>query len=199
MPPSLRCHWRQVNCASSQYLLTVHVQRQRTATYSKMSVAFWSVDIKKGKPQEVQPPEGYVLNVQQAALVGDGPVIVRAKSTSIEGDVLNPVLCTLKSQFPQTNLQLVFGFDVPIEFTAEGNGTVSLSGYFQPGPESFSDDDDDDLDMYDLDDDEEDAVVGKAIAHKNMIQNGGGKKDGESTSDDDDDDDDEDDEMDVDN
>jgi len=35
-----------------------------------MSIAFWSVELKKGKPAEVQPPEGYVLNLQNAAVTG---------------------------------------------------------------------------------------------------------------------------------
>jgi len=35
-----------------------------------MSIAFWSVELKKGKPVEVQPPEGYVLNLQNAAVTG---------------------------------------------------------------------------------------------------------------------------------
>ncbi len=52
-----------------------------------MSVAFWSVELSKGKPIEVQPPEGYVLNVQQAAIdAKDDTAVatVKAKTTSIE-------------------------------------------------------------------------------------------------------------------
>ena len=33
-----------------------------------MSAEFWSCVLKPGKPVEVQPPEGYVLNLQHAAI-----------------------------------------------------------------------------------------------------------------------------------
>ena len=52
-----------------------------------MSVAFWSAEVSKGKPVEVQPPEGYVLNLQQAAITSDkdnASAIVKAKTTAIE-------------------------------------------------------------------------------------------------------------------
>lgn len=45
-----------------------------------MSVAFWSIELKSSKPAEVQPPEGYVLNVSQCALVPNsakGPVSLK--------------------------------------------------------------------------------------------------------------------------
>ena len=53
-----------------------------------MSLAFWSVEIKKGKPVEVQPPEGYVLNVQLASIASPPDEMVmgqiKAKTTNIE-------------------------------------------------------------------------------------------------------------------
>ena len=67
-----------------------------------MSVAFWSAEIKAGKPAEVQPPEGYVLNIQNAALAVDsadakGSLVLKAQTVSIEGDKLNAVLGTLRT------------------------------------------------------------------------------------------------------
>lgn len=113
-----------------------------------MSVAFWSCKLAKGKPQEVQPPEGYVLNVQQAALTGEGKAIVKLKTVSIEGDEMEAVVGTLKSgSCDQIALSLVFGFDVPTTFSVEcstKDTAVYLSGYYQPGPDSNDDDDDDD-------------------------------------------------------
>jgi hypothetical protein len=101
-----------------------------------MSVAFWSVKLTNGKAVEVQPPEGYVLNVQQAALSGEGTAVIKVHTTSVEGDKLESVIGTLRSkgndQFP---LNLVFGYDVPVAFSVEGKGDVYLNGYYQPGPE----------------------------------------------------------------
>ena len=34
-------------------------------------IAFWNAKVTAGKSVEVQPPEGYVLNLQQAALAGE--------------------------------------------------------------------------------------------------------------------------------
>ena len=64
-----------------------------------MSVAFWSAVVKVGKSCEVQPPDGYVLNLQQAALVdheAKGHVVLKAHSVSIEGDKMEAVLGTLR-------------------------------------------------------------------------------------------------------
>ena len=85
---------------------------------------------------------------------------------------MNPVLCSLSKSIPQTSLQLVFGFDVPVEFSVDGNGTVSLSGYYQPGPESLSDDDSE-MDMYDFDgeDDDSEDEAERAATYKKMIEN----------------------------
>ena len=56
-----------------------------------MSVAFWSVTIKAGKSTEVQPPEGYVLNVCQVALTGKSasPVHVKVIFFSCIFDCIN--------------------------------------------------------------------------------------------------------------
>ena len=51
-----------------------------------MSVAFWSVDVTSKKAVEVQPPEGYVLNLQLAALSsGKEKTVVKASTLAIEG------------------------------------------------------------------------------------------------------------------
>ena len=68
------------------------------------------------------------------------------KTTSIEGDEVKPVLCTLRNpSLEQTNLSLVFGYDVPVSFyiTGDSKAVVYLSGYFQPGPEDGEDDGED--------------------------------------------------------
>ncbi len=44
-----------------------------------MSVAFWSVELKVGKPVTVSIPEGFVLNVQQAAVAGEGKTALVVK------------------------------------------------------------------------------------------------------------------------
>jgi hypothetical protein len=67
-----------------------------------MSVAFWSGVVQVGKPCEVQPPEGYVLNIQQVALVvsGEGAkgghMMLKAKTQAIDGEELEAVLGTLR-------------------------------------------------------------------------------------------------------
>ena len=155
-----------------------------------MSLAFWSTEIKKGKPAEVQPPEGYVLNVQLAAIASspDKEVVgqIKAKTTNIDGEVITAVLCTLRSKLcDQTSLQLVFGFDVPVEFSVEGNATCVLSGYFQPGPESM-DDSDDDM-MYGDEDEEEDEDDIDAETYKRLVTDSSGKGDDDSNDDSDED------------
>ena len=67
---------------------------------------------------------------------------------SIEGDEMNALLCTLRANtLEQTNLALVFGYDVPVSFSVTGDarGSMHLSGYFQPGPDDDADDEDDDV------------------------------------------------------
>ena len=65
-----------------------------------MSVAFWSTSLKPGKPIEVQPPEGYVLNLQNASIHTTNAnatnkntaLVIKVKTTSIEGDDLESVI-----------------------------------------------------------------------------------------------------------
>lgn len=121
-----------------------------------MSVAFWSAKLSGGKPVEVQPPEGYVLNVQQAAITGEGHAVIKVKTVSVEGDNIEAVIATLRAKTTdQVNLSLVFGYDVPVSFVAEGKADVYLSGYYQPGPEEEGDDEDDENDYDSEEDDEE--------------------------------------------
>ena len=106
-----------------------------------MSVAFWSVTVSNNKPVEVQPPEGFVLNLQQAALVGGkngSAQVLKVKTVAIEGDDIDAVIGTLRpTTADQISFSLVFGYDVPVTFstTGDANGTIHLSGYYQPGPD----------------------------------------------------------------
>lgn len=103
-----------------------------------MAVAFWSIALKsKDKPVDVQPPDGYVLNVQQIALADckndneSNSMVVKIKTVSVEGEDLNSVLATLRPRkVEQVPLNLVFGYDVPVTFYVSGDakGTVYLSG-----------------------------------------------------------------------
>ena len=97
------------------------------ASYSKrvsskaitMSVAFWSATVSDGKPFTVQPLEGYVLNLQQAALINcdaKSSVVLRAQSISIEGEKMDAVLGTLRvitqDQFSMGELQVKGNLEV---------------------------------------------------------------------------------------
>ena len=113
-----------------------------------MSLAFWSIQITHDKPVEVQPPEGYVLNIQQAAIDGGdskSALVIKAETLSIEDEKIVAVIGTLRpGTVDQINLGLVFGYEVPVTFScSSGKGTVYLSGYFQPGPDGDLDDADD--------------------------------------------------------
>jgi FK506-binding nuclear protein len=155
-----------------------------------MSVAFWSAAITAGKPVEVQPPEGYVLNIQNAAVTGKGTdaVVLRAKTISIEGDEIDAVLCTLRpTKTDQCSLQLVFSYDVPIKFHITGDKSMELhlSGYYQPAPD---DDDEDDEDMYgDEDDSEDDEIMQNTMANaaggKLVVEDVGGEDEDSSEDD----------------
>lgn len=118
-----------------------------------MSVAFWTCELKAGKPFDFQPPEGYVLNVQQAALVADNKECLRVfvETDSIfDGNKVKSCLCTLRGEATeQCSVAIVFGYDAEVVFSVEGKGKgkVYLSGYLQPGPEL--DGEEDDYDSYD--------------------------------------------------
>ena len=145
-----------------------------TIAIATMSVAFVSFELTPGKPVVPSIPEGYVMNISQAALalekVDDtkgGYLQVYVKTKSIEGDDLNALVGTLRAgQVEQFALNLVFGEDDEIIFSVKGTakGSVHLSGYYQPGPEEEDDEDDDDdrrqamhdKDDYDYDSDEDD-------------------------------------------
>lgn len=54
-----------------------------------MSVAFWSKKLIVGEAAEVQPPEGYILNLQQATYVSNvknSGVQLSVKTIAIEGE-----------------------------------------------------------------------------------------------------------------
>jgi len=146
-----------------------------------MSVAFWSINVKPSSPVTVQPPEGYVLNVQQAALTGDakGLVTLRANTESIEGQTLNATLCTLRPvSADQCTLQLVFGWDVPVTFEAHGDdkGGITVCGYYQPGPDDDAGEDDDE------DEDDEDLGPSSVTANPTQVTDGRDEEDDEHIS-----------------
>ena len=175
--------------------VTIEIRASLLAN-SDMSIAFWSATVKVGTPLEVQPPEGYVLNLQQAALVCEndnakGSMQVICHTTAIEGDALTSVLGTLRpNSQDQFAMALVFGYDVPVKFSVEGSlkgGVVHLSGYYQPGPDDDDEDDDEMEGMYDMDDDEEDddEEDGNGPQYRKLLA----AKGGDDNDDDDEDDD----------
>lgn len=88
-------------------------------------------------------------------------------------------------------LGMVFGYDVPVTFIAEGNlkgASIHVSGYFQPGPDDDEDDEDDD------EDDEDGEGMDEAMYKKLLAENGGGDDDKLEVDDDSEDDDEDDDE-----
>jgi hypothetical protein len=126
-----------------------------------MSIAFWSIKLTPGKPVSVEVPEGYVLNLNNAALAGGkekSAFVVKVDTIAIEGDKLEAVVCTLRPvTADQVTMNLVFADDVPATFSvssSDNSGAVHLSGYFQPGPEEEGGDEDD-MDMYDEDEDDD--------------------------------------------
>lgn len=100
-----------------------------------MSIAFWSIVLKSGdKPKEIQPPEGYVLNLQLAALTKAGKNSVKTikiTTESIEGEEMEAVIGTLRAvTSDQIQLGIALGYDVPAKFSisGDGDGEVHLSG-----------------------------------------------------------------------
>jgi hypothetical protein len=94
-----------------------------------MSVAFWSAEIKTTTPVEVQPPEGYVLNVTLAALTGNGKgaQIIKVKTSSIDGEDVEAAIGTLRfNQTEQMNFALIFGYDVPVTFSLVGDAQAKV-------------------------------------------------------------------------
>lgn len=65
-----------------------------------MSLAFWSVKVTSEKPVEVQPPEGYVLNIQCAAYEGPssdkGIVLLKVETIDIEDVKIDALIATLR-------------------------------------------------------------------------------------------------------
>lgn len=168
-----------------------------------MSIAFWSVKLTNDSPAEVQPPEGYVLNVQTAALTdaknANGSQVIKIKTVAVEGGELEAVIGTLRPKTSeQISMNMCLGFDVPATFSIAGDakGTVYLSGYYQPGPDMDSDGDDEESD--EEEDDEEDdqalealkakinAKMNEKIPAKDKIVVEGDDDDDESDDDDDD-------------
>jgi len=77
-----------------------------------MSLAFWSVKVTSEKPVEVQPPEGYVLNIQQAAYEGPttdkASVLLKVETIDIEDVKIDALIGTLRpGSVDQINLGIV--------------------------------------------------------------------------------------------
>lgn len=74
-----------------------------------------------------------------------------ACTDAISGDKVKALLAVLSSKIPQTQLSLVFGYDVPVSFRVEGcsKAEVHISGYYQPIGESDDEDSDDEGDDFD--------------------------------------------------
>jgi len=170
-----------------------------------MSVEFFSAVLKKDKPYEAQPPEGFVLNITNAAAISSGKeaIVLKVVTTGLEGEKVEAVLGTLRpGTVDQFQLNLVFGFDVPSKFFITGNGEVHLSGYYQPGPqddddmEGYPDMDEEDDEDEDEDDEEEPEEESKAVAAIGKLGTGRVVKKPESGSDEDEEDDEEDSEAD---
>jgi len=136
-----------------------------------MSVAFWSQIVKPGESEDVQPPEGYVLNVQNIALTGSksekDSAQVFAKTLSVDGEMSTTLLGTLRPMAcDQFQTQLVFGFDVPVTFVVESSNSkvsVHMSGYYQPGPDDEEEEDSEE--EYDSDENME--------VYQNLVSSGG--------------------------
>lgn len=106
-----------------------------------MSVVFWSAKLSDGEPVEVKPPKGNVLNVRQAAITGNGHAVIKVNTVTSEGHNIEAVIATLRTETTdQVNLSLMFGYNVPVSFVAEGNADVHLSGYYQLGPQEGGED-----------------------------------------------------------
>ncbi len=141
-----------------------------------MSVAFWSCELTgKNSSFEVAPPEGYVLNVQNVAMTGGKnekeSCTVFANTLSVEGEARDTLLGTLRPiACDQFQTQLVFGFDVPVTFSAKMDNSkmsVHLSGYFQPGPDDDMEEDSDDEEGYD---DEENMDMYQELVRKGGME-----------------------------
>jgi nucleophosmin 1 len=88
------------------------------------------------------------MNLQNVAVTNaKESVNLFACTDAISGDKVKALLAVLSSKIPQAQLNLVFGYDVPVAFRVEGcsKAEVHISGYYQPvGDDSDSDDDSDD-------------------------------------------------------
>ena len=92
------------------------------------------------------------MNLQNAAVCNaKESVNLFACSDAISGDKIKALLCVLSSKIPQTQLSLVFGYDVPVSFRVEGcsKAEVHITGYYQPIGDSDSEDSDDEGDDFD--------------------------------------------------
>ncbi len=63
---------------------------------------------------------------------------------------------------------LVFGYDVPVKFTIDGDAAaiVHITGYYQPGPDDDDNDEEDEDDDYEFDDEDDEET---AEAYKKLV------------------------------
>jgi len=121
---------------------------------------FWGLNVKGGSNALETIPEGYYLNVTQAALSGGKNASTRLFAVVDEKDFL---VCTLSDSQPNCQLSLTFGDDdETVQFRTEGSGEVSLIGVLAEdmGPDVGGEgmypwDSEDDEGMDDEDEDEE--------------------------------------------
>jgi len=117
-----------------------------------MAVIFFGEVVSAGKPLSYEVPEGFVLNICQAALgaqaKGNASLLVGAENAS--GEQSKVVVCTLRAQKTEhTQLSLVFDSESPIVFEVEGNESVNVTGFLQlSNDEDYDGEDDEDIDIY---------------------------------------------------
>lgn len=92
------------------------------------------------------------MNLQNVAVCNvKESVSLFACSDAISGDKIKALLCVLSPKIPQTQLSLVFGYDVPVAFRVEGDSKaeVHITGYYQPIGDSDDDESDSEGDDFD--------------------------------------------------
>ena len=92
------------------------------------------------------------MNLQNAAVCNaKESANLFACTDAISGDKIKALLCVLSYKVTQSQLNLVFGYDVPVTFRVEGcsKAEVHISGYYQPVGDSDVDDSDDEDEDFD--------------------------------------------------
>lgn len=117
-----------------------------------MSMEFWGVEVKAGKPLKVQPGVGKLIHISQAAL-GEGKRDKGSELVPLRVNINDKkfVVGSLsEDKFPQINFDLVFEKEFELSHDWK-NGSVYFCGYM--ADHSYDEQDDDE---FDSDDDDED-------------------------------------------